>query len=65
MLANWEEDQIHRGMSEIMWNLNHLPISAIAHFIVEYDPDLADKLATQISFNLFDKQQRETHNDSE
>lgn len=55
MLAKWEEDQFHRGIGDIFYNLRHLPIDDVAYYLVKFDPDLADRLAAAISFNFFDK----------
>lgn len=55
MLQKYEEDQIYRGVDEILFNLKHLDVKDVAYFLVKYDPDLADRLATAISFNILDK----------
>jgi hypothetical protein len=55
MLQKYEEDQIYRGVDEILFNLKHLDVQDVAYFLVKYDPDLADRLATAISFNILDK----------
>ena len=55
MLQKYEEDQIYRGVDDILFNLKHLDVQDVAYFLVKYDPDLADRLATAISFNILDK----------
>jgi hypothetical protein len=35
--------------------LKHLPIDDVAYFLVEFNPKLADELATSISQQIFDK----------
>jgi hypothetical protein len=55
MLQQWEETQIYKGIDEIMFNLRHIPADDVAHFLVKFDPDLADKLARAIEQNFFDK----------
>jgi hypothetical protein len=55
MLAQWEETQIHRGMDEIIFNLRHIPAEDVAHFLVKFNPKLADELATAIEHNFFEK----------
>jgi hypothetical protein len=55
MLQKYEEDQIYRGVDDILFNLKHLDVKDVAYFLVKYDPDLADRLATAISFNILDK----------
>lgn len=56
MLQQWEETQIYRGIDEIMHNLRHIPAHDVAHFLVKFDPKLADELATAIEQNFFDKE---------
>lgn len=56
MLSQWEETQIHRGIDEIMFNLRHIPAEDVAHFLVKFDPKLADELANAIEHNFFDKE---------
>jgi hypothetical protein len=55
MLQKYEEDQIYRGVDEILFNLKHLDVQDVAYFLVKYDPDLANRLATAIDFNILDK----------
>jgi hypothetical protein len=55
MLSPQEETQIHRGIDEIAYNLRHLPINDVAYYLVKFDPELADRLASAISFNFFDR----------
>jgi hypothetical protein len=55
MLARWEETQIHRGIDEIIFNLRHIPAEDVAHFLVKFNPKLADELATAIEHNFFEK----------
>jgi hypothetical protein len=56
MLQQWEETQIYRGIDEIMFNLRHIPAQDVAHFLVKFDPKLADELAAAIEHNFFDKE---------
>jgi hypothetical protein len=55
MLTQWEETQIHRGMDEIIFNLRHIPAEDVAYFLVKFNPKLADKLASAIEHNFFEK----------
>jgi hypothetical protein len=55
MLAQWEETQIHKGMDEIIFNLRHIPAEDVAYFLVKFNPKLADKLASAIEHNFFEK----------
>ena len=61
MLAQHEESQILRGIDEIMYNLRHVPAEDVAYFLVKFDPKLADKLATAIEQNFFEKSEGSTH----
>ena len=55
MLQQWEETQIHRGIDEIMHNLRHIPTDDVAYFLVKFNPNLAEELATAIEQRIFDK----------
>ena len=55
MLQQWEETQIYRGIDEIMYNLRHIPADDVAHFLVKFNPALAEELATAIEQRIFDK----------
>ena len=61
MLAKWEEDQIHRGIDEVLFNLRHIPAEDVAYFLVKFNPNLADELATAISQQFFDKNEGKKH----
>ena len=61
MLAQYEESQILRGIDDIMYNLRHVPAEDVAYFLVKFDPKLADKLATAIEQNFFEKSEGKTH----
>ena len=54
MLSQREESEILRGIDEIFYNLRHVPIDDVAHFLVKFDPNLAEKLAAQINFSFQD-----------
>ena len=55
MLSQHEEKLIHRGIDEIFYNLRHLDVDDVAYHLVKFDPALADKLASAIEFNFFEK----------
>ena len=55
MLQQWEETQIYKGIDEIMFNLRHIPAEDVAHFLVKYNPKLADELVAAIEQSFFDK----------
>ena len=55
MQQQWEETQIYKGIDEIMHNLRHIPADDVAHFLVKFNPALAEELATAIEQRIFDK----------
>jgi hypothetical protein len=55
MLSPREESEILRGIDEIFYNLRHVPVDDVAHFLVKFDPKLADKLATALEFEFIEK----------
>lgn len=61
MLTQWEETQIYRGIDEIMHNLRHIPADDVAHFLVKFNPRLAEELATAIEQRIFDKNEGKNH----
>lgn len=54
-----QEVQIFRGINDIFFHLQRIPTSDVAHFLVEFDPELAGKLADQIYFSFLDKDLKE------
>lgn len=61
MLAQWEETQIHRGIDEIMFNMRHIPAADVAYFLVKFNPNLAEELATSLEQQIFDKNEGSKH----
>jgi hypothetical protein len=61
MLSIQEEKQILRGIDDIMFNLRHVPVDDIAHFLVKFNPRLADELVTALQFQIFDKNEGIKH----
>lgn len=61
MLQQWEETQIYRGIDEIMHNLRHIPADDVAYFLVKFNPNLAEELATAIEQRIFDKNEGKRH----
>lgn len=55
MLREYEQDEIFKGIDDIMFNLRHIPIDDVAYFLVKFNPKLADDLATSIFQQIFDK----------
>jgi hypothetical protein len=55
MLSQREEAEILRGIDEIFYNLRHVPVNDVAHFLVKFDPKLADKLAAALEFEFIEK----------
>ena len=61
MLDQHEETQILRGIDEIMFNFRHVPVDDVAHFLVKFNPKLADELAAALQFEIFDKNEGIKH----
>jgi hypothetical protein len=61
MLDQWEETQILNGIDTVMYNLRQLPLDDVAWFLVKYNPDLAEELASRIEQNIFEKNEGITH----
>lgn len=55
MLMKHEETQILRGIDEIMFNMRHIPTDDIAHFLVKFNPKLAEELSKAIEHNFYEK----------
>jgi hypothetical protein len=56
MLKQQEEAQILRAIDEIFYNLRHIDVEDVAYHLVKFDPKLADRLASAIEHNFFDKE---------
>jgi hypothetical protein len=61
MLMQWEENQIHRGIDEIMFNMRHIPADDVAYFIVKFNPKLAEELVASLEQQIFDKNEGSKH----
>lgn len=61
MLHRTEETQILRGIDEIMFNMRHIPAQDVAHFLVKFNPKLAEELAASIEQQIFDKNEGKYH----
>lgn len=61
MLQQWEESQILRGIDEVMFNLKHIPVEDVAYFLVKFNPNLADELASALEQQFFDKDEGKKH----
>ena len=61
MLMQHEETQILRGIDEIMFTLRHVPTQDVAHFLVKFNPKLADELASAIQYKFFDNFEGKNH----
>jgi hypothetical protein len=62
MLSQQEESQILRGIDEIFYNLRHIDVEDVAYHLVKFDPKLADRLASAIEHNFFDKELKNEQN---
>jgi hypothetical protein len=47
-----EEDEILRGIDEIIYNLQKVPLDQLALFLVKENPELAVELNRAIDFHL-------------
>jgi hypothetical protein len=61
MLAQHEETAVLNGIDTVIYNLKQLPIDDVAHFLVKFNPKLADELASAISYQFFDKNEGKNH----
>ena len=61
MLSIQEEKQILRGIDEIIFNLRHVPAVDVAHFLVKFNPKLANELAAALEYEFFDKNEGIKH----
>jgi hypothetical protein len=61
MLSKHEETQILQGIDTVMSNLRQLPLDDVAWFLVKYNPNLAEELATRIEQNIFEKNEGKLH----
>jgi hypothetical protein len=61
MLQQWEESQIYRGVDEIIFNLRHIPAQDVAYFLVKFNPNLAEELASALEQQIFDKNEGSKH----
>ena len=61
MLSQHEEKDVLQGIDEILFNLRHVPVDDVAHFLVKFNPKLADELAAAIEHNFFEKTEGKNH----
>jgi len=61
MLAQWQENEIQRGIDDVLFNMRHIPTQDLAYFLVKFNPKLADELAAEISYQFFDKNEGKSH----
>lgn len=61
MLAQWEENQIQRGIDDVMFNLRHIPADDVAYFLVKFNPKLAEELVARIEQQIFEKNEGKMH----
>jgi hypothetical protein len=61
MLTQHEETQILNGIDTVMFNLKQLPIDDVAHFLVKFNPKLADELVSAIQYKFFDNSEGKNH----
>jgi hypothetical protein len=61
MLQQWEENQLVRGLDEIMFNMRHIPAHDVAYFLVKFNPNLAEELSASIEQQIFEKNEGKKH----
>jgi hypothetical protein len=61
MLQQWEENQLVRGIDEIMFNMRHIPAQDVAYFLVKFNPNLAEELSASIEQQIFEKNEGTKH----
>jgi hypothetical protein len=61
MLSQHEEKDVLQGIDEILFNLRHVPVDDVAHFLVKFNPKLADELASAIHYKFFDNFEGKKH----
>jgi len=61
MLQQWEENQLVRGIDEIMFNMRHIPAHDVAYFLVKFNPNLAEELSASIEQQIFEKNEGKKH----
>jgi hypothetical protein len=61
MLQQWEENQLVKGIDEIMFNMRHIPAQDVAYFLVKFNPNLAEELVASIEQQIFEKNEGKKH----
>jgi hypothetical protein len=61
MLMEHEKTQIYQGIDSVIFNLKHLPIDDVAYFLVKFNPNIAEDLATALEQQIFDKNEGIKH----
>lgn len=56
MYSQWEQKDILTGIENILFNLRHIPIEDVAFYLVKFNPEVADALATHINSCLIDRE---------
>jgi hypothetical protein len=61
MYSQHEETAILNGIDTVIYNLKQLPVDEVAHFLVNFNPKLADELASAIHYKFFDNFEGKNH----
>ena len=61
MYSQHEETAILNGIDTVIYNLKQLPVDDVAHFLVNFNPKLADELASAIHYKFFDNFEGKNH----
>lgn len=56
MYSQWEQNEVMKGIEEILFNLRHIPVKDVAFYLVKFNPKLADELASSINAFIIDKE---------
>lgn len=52
MYASYEEDIIYRGVNDVLFELERLPIADVADLLVKYAPELSKELNSSLTNSL-------------
>lgn len=56
MYDSYEEDMIYKGVNDILFNLERLPVDDVADLLVKYAPELSEKLSSCLIASLIAKE---------
>jgi hypothetical protein len=56
MIDQWEQNEVMKGIEDILFILRHIPAEDVAFYLVKFNPKAADSLASHINAFLIDKE---------